>query len=219
MCVASFCNTFLFDEYNLIMKKIAVVGHKGRMGSLIVEELRKDYIVDGVGRNDNLDNLKDIDLVIDFSNHKRSLEVAEFCLKNKLPIIIGSTGHTGEENERLEEISKHIRLIKKANFSRGIKVLENFVECVLRLAPQKFEIIEKHHKNKLDSPSGTALELERFIRQRFSGVVDIKSIREGDEMGEHTIVAYVGDEKLTITHNVYSRDVFVKGVACDVKLI
>ena len=199
------------------MEKIAVVGFKGKMGSLITKELQKNYDVVGVGKEDDLEKQNEIDLLIDFASSKSSVASAEYCLKKNIPIIIGSTGQIEEENKRLEEISNKIKVVKKANFSMGIKVLENFVESVLNLKPEKFEIIEKHHKNKKDSPSGTALELKNFIMQMFDGEVEIKSIREGEEMGEHEIIAYLGNEKLSIKHKVYSRDVFVLGVVDEVK--
>ena len=199
------------------MKKIAIVGCKGKMGSLIANALDKNYQIVGIDKENCLDNFDDLNLVIDFANGQSSVLSAEFCLKKQIPLIIGSTGQTAEENKRICEISKSIKIIKKSNFSKGIGVLKTFVEEVLKLHPEKFEIIEKHHKNKKDSPSGTAKELESFIKERFNGKFEIKSIREGEEMGEHTIIAYARDEKLTITHNVYSRSMFVDGVVEDVK--
>jgi len=204
-------------EYNEIMEKIAVVGHKGRMGSLITKELQKDFEVVKIGRENSLSEMKGASLVIDFASHESSVVSAEYCLKNNIPLIIGSTGQTKEENKRIEEISKQIRLIKKANFSKGINVLKQFIEEVLKLEPERFEIIEKHHKNKKDAPSGTALELENFIRQKFDGDIKIKWVREGEEMGEHEVVAYLHDEKLSFKHNVFSRDAFVLGLIEDVK--
>ena len=187
------------------MGKIAVVGHKGRMGSLITKELQKDFEVVKIGRENSLSELNGVSLVIDFASHESSVVSAEYCLKNNIPLIIGSTGQTKEENKRIEDISKQIRLIKKANFSKGINVLK--------------QIIEKHHKNKKDAPSGTALELENFIRQKFDGDIKIKWVREGEEMGEHEVIAYLHDEKLSFKHNVFSRDAFVLGLVQDVKKI
>ena len=95
--------------------------------------------------------------------------------------------------------------------------MEKFIDEVLSYGVTRFEIIEKHHKNKKDAPSGTALELERYIKERKDCEVKITSIREGEEMGEHTIIACFGSEKLSITHNVYSRNAFVWGTIRDVK--
>lgn len=201
------------------MKKIAIVGHKGRMGKLITKALGERFDVCGVDRENSLDDFEDISLVIDFASHESSLISAEYCLKKNIPLIIGSTGQTEQENKRINEISKKILLIKKANFSRGIEVLKMFIESVLYLNPDRFEIIEKHHKNKKDKPSGTALELEKFIKEKFNGDIKIYSIREGEEMGEHSIVAFVKDEKLMIKHNVYSREAFVRGLVEEVEKV
>lgn len=201
------------------MKKIAIVGHKGRMGKLITKALEERFDVCGVDRENSLDDFEDISLVIDFASHESSLISAEYCLKKNIPLIIGSTGQTEQENKRINEISKKILLIKKANFSRGIEVLKMFIESVLYLNPDRFEIIEKHHKNKKDKPSGTALELEKFIKEKFNGDIKIYSIREGEEMGEHSIAAFVKDEKLMIKHNVYSREAFVRGLVEEVEKV
>lgn len=198
------------------MKKIAVVGHKGRMGSLITKELQKYYEIVGIGRENDLNELRGVDLVIDFASHESSVISAEFCLKNNIPIIIGSTGHTKEELEKIDQISKIIKVVKKANFSEGIEILKDCILKMLSLNPLKIQIIEKHHKHKKDSPSGTALELESFIKSKFYGEVEIISIREGEEMGEHKIVVFCGDENLEIKHNVYARDAFVRGVVAEV---
>ena len=201
------------------MKKIAVVGFNGRMGELICRALQKDYIVLGVGKDNKLSDFENFDLVVDFATHESSLESAEFCLKRNIPLIIGSTGQTEEEKRRIEEISKEIKVIKKSNFSRGLDVLNGFIDSIINLNPTKIEIIEKHHINKKDKPSGTALELKHEICKKFSGDVEITSIREGDEKGEHIIVAYLKDEVLSIKHNVFSRECFVQGVIEEIRKI
>lgn len=201
------------------MKKIAIVGCKGKMGSLISKELEHEFEIFGIDKDDKLENLPNLDLIIDFANHESSVVSAEFALERGIPIIIGSTGQTCAENEKLAEISKQIKLVKKANFSRGVEVLKKFIDNVLELAPEKFEIKEKHHINKKDAPSGTALELQNYIKQKFTGEIKISWVREGDEMGEHEVIALVGDEKLSAKHNVFSRDTFVKGVTNEVKIL
>ena len=199
------------------MKKVIVVGFKGRMGSLIAKALCEYFEVVGIARNDNISMVQDADMVVDFATHESSVSSAEYCLSKRIPLIIGSTGQTEVENKSIDEISKVIKVIKKANFSKGIEVLERFIENVLVLNPNKIEIVEKHHINKKDKPSGTALELKNYICKSYNGDVEITSIREGEEMGEHEIVAYVGDERLSIKHNVFSRDSFVQGVVEIVK--
>lgn len=202
------------------MKRIAIVGFKGKMGSLIRKVLQDEYLLCLVGKEDSLENFFDVDLVIDFGSHESSVKSAEFALAKNIPVIIGSTGQTQEEIKKLNEISKKIRVIRKANFSSGIDVLKKFIDEMITLGAKSFKIIEKHHIHKRDSPSGTALELKEYIAEKFSGKVEISSIREGEEMGEHKIIADFGSETLMITHNINSREAFVKGIVREInKLI
>lgn len=199
------------------MKKILVVGYKGKMGSLIAKALENDYVVLGIDKGEKLKLDFVVDLVIDFASGSSSVKSAEFCLKRKIPLIIGSTGQTEAENKRIDKIAKQITIIKQANFSRGMDVLKSFIKTVLNFKPDSIELIEKHHVHKKDKPSGTALELAYYIKELGGMDAKITSIREGEEMGEHKIIAKIGDETLEIKHNVYSRDAFVQGVVRKVK--
>lgn len=199
------------------MKKILVVGHKGKMGSLIAKALENDYVVLGIDKGEKLKSDFGVDLVIDFASGSSSVKLAEFCLKHKIPLIIGSTGQTEAENKRIDKIAKQITIIKQANFSRGMEVLKSFIKTVLNFKPDSIELIEKHHVHKKDKPSGTALELASYIKELVGMDAKITSIREGEEMGEHRIIVKIGDETLEIKHNVYSRDAFVQGVIAQVK--
>ena len=201
------------------MKKIAVVGYKGKMGQPIFLSLSKKYNVVGIGRDDKLEEIAGLDLVVDVASHESSVVSAEYCLKNRIPIIIGSTGQTDEENVRIEEISRSIMVIRKSNFSQGIQAVIDVMGCILKLNPQKVEIIEKHHIKKKDSPSGTALLLKDHIERLYCGLIDIQSIREGDEMGEHVIKFIFDDEEISIKHKVLSRMAFVRGLVKDVENI
>lgn len=204
-------------EYNGTMKKILVVGYKGKMGALITKELEKNFLVQGIERKDCIWDYRGANLVVDFASHESSVESARFCLANNIPLIIGSTGQTAEELKELEEISKKIKVIRKANFSCGVELLQNLSKLVLNAEPKSIEIIEKHHIHKKDKPSGTALELAKCINEFYPEPIKITSVREGEEMGEHGIIFNFGDEKLSLKHNVYSRDAFVRGVVVEVK--
>ena len=198
------------------MKKIAVVGYKGKMGSPIFLALKENFEVVGIGRNDDLGNIDNLDLVIDVASGTSSLCSAEYCLKKRIPLIIGATGQTSEENRRIDEISKFIKIIKKSNFSVGFELLKDFIDRILIEKPENISIIEKHHINKKDSPSGTALELKNHIEKKFLKNVHIYSIREGDIKGEHVIILKLKNEEIVIKHNVFSRDAFVDGIVKDV---
>ena len=122
--------------------------------------------------------------------------------------------------ENIENDSKQIPVFKSANMSYEINFMVKLLkECARNLVDSDIEIIEVHHNNEVDSPSGTALELEKYIRKKFDGEIKISAIREGEEMGEHKVVAIIGDEKLMITHNVYSRNAFVRGVVDEIKTL
>lgn len=210
---------FFLLEYNGTMKKIAIVGYSGKMGSMLLKELEPNFKIAKVGRTDNLDDFEGLDLVVDFASHESSLKSAIFCLRKKIPLIIGSTGQSADELKQIDEIAKKIKVVKRANFSRGIELMKSFADLVLNMKPDSIEIIEKHHIHKKDKPSGTALELADYIYLLSGMRAEIKSIREGEEMGEHEIIAWFGDEKLSCKHNVYSRRAFVKGVVEEIKNI
>ena len=194
------------------MKKIAVVGYKGKMGRPIFLALKEKFDVIGIGREDKLSVCNGLDLVIDVASGESSVNSAEFCLKHHIPIIIGSTGQSEEENKRLKDISHKIVMIRKSNFSTGFEILEKMIDEVLKYNLESIEIVEKHHVNKKDAPSGTAIELKKYIEKKYCVQVKIYSIREGDEMGEHAIKFRLKKEEITIKHNVLSRQTFVDGV-------
>lgn len=201
------------------MEKIAVVGFKGKMGSAVAKELKKEFEVVGIGRGNNLEDFEGVNLVVDFGSHESSLESARYCEKKNIPLVIGSTGQTKEELDKIEKHAQKIKIVRKANFSQGIEMMKCFIQNILKLAPSKIEIIEKHHIHKKDKPSGTALELADYIFSQSGKRVEIKSVRKGEEMGEHEIIAWFGNEKLSIKHNVYSREAFVKGAVDEIKKI
>lgn len=199
------------------MKKIAVVGYKGKMGEPIFLALKGNYDVVGIGRADSLDQFDDLDLVIDFASGESSVKSAEYCLKRNIPIIIGATGQTEQEESRLKEISKSIKVVKKSNFSIGFEMLLKVIDSCLKSDPVQIEIFEKHHINKKDSPSGTAIELKKYIENKCERCVEIHSIREGDEKGEHIILFKYIDESISIKHNVFLRQAFVEGCVKEVE--
>ena len=189
------------------MKKIAIVGFNGKMGKPIFLALEKNYEVIGIGRNDDLEAYSNLDLVIDVASASSSVRSAEYCLNKNIPIIIVS------------QIAPQILLVKKANFSCCMHNIRLFIDEALNLNPCHVEIVEVHHVHKKDTPSGTALEIKKYIESKFSGIVEVVSCREGEIMGEHSISFDFGEEKLTLKHEVFSREVFVKGIVHEVKKI
>ncbi len=200
------------------MIKIAVVGAKGKMGSVVCKKLETDYDILKIDIGDCLENYDDIDLVVDFATHESSVCSAEFCEKRKIPLVIGSTGQTKLENEKIKKSSEKIAIIKSGNFSKGVAILKELVLTVLKEQVDDVIIFEKHHKEKKDSPSGTALELASLFDDKNCNL-QILAERGGKEIGTHEIDFYFGNEKITLSHQAFSREAFADGVLIAIKFV
>ena len=178
------------------------------LGSLIGRSNININILEGIS------NEKDIDLIIDFSRPQNSIQVLRFARKENIPILIGTTGFKEDELNEINEISKEIPLLIAPNTSMGValfkKILHRSKE-VLNLT-SSIEIHEKHHKEKKDSPSGTAINLKDQLKEILSNKdIHIESSREGNSPGVHTIKLSFEDEILEISHKATDRSIFAKG--------
>lgn len=201
-------------------KTIAVVGAGGKMGTAICNKLKDMFEIVKVEMENSLEDYlnKRIDLVIDFSTARQSVVSANFCAKNNIPLIIGTTGQSEYEMNQIKSASKKTKIIISSNFSLGIFIIKQLISKLKYLLKNQvcdITIIEKHHKNKLDSPSGTALMIKNEIQnalkdEKFS--LNILSERGGKEIGTHQIDIYFGDELISLSHKAFSRDAFVDGV-------
>lgn len=194
------------------MKKIAVIGGKGRMGMLLSGMLGEKYEVAKIDLGDDLGNVKDCSLVIDFSTGENSAQTAMWCKENQKPLIIGATGQTNEENEIILCASREIPLMKAGNFSIGIAMVKQMIQCLKSINVDDVAIFEKHHKNKKDKPSGTAIELGIFLQDLFNFIPQVTAIRGGEEVGVHEVSLYFGSEVIKISHQAFSRKAFAEGV-------
>lgn len=201
------------------MKKIAIVGSYGKMGQLLIESLSKEYQIVGIDKNDEMQLAKDSDLVIDFSTGENSAKTAIWCEKNQKSLIIGATGQTNEENDIILHASKNIPLMKAGNFSIGISAIKQMLKNIPSIKIDNIAIFEKHHKNKKDTPSGTAIELEGCVSELFNKNPQVVAIRGGEEIGLHEISLYFGSEVITISHQAFSRKAFVDGVVIAAKFM
>ncbi len=201
------------------MKVVAVVGANGKMGRLVCEGLEGEYDIKKIDIGDSLEDAGKLDLVIDFANAETSVSSAKFCAKNNIKLIIGSTGQTEKQLAEIEKASKVVPILKAGNFSLGIAWLKKTLASVAKLKAEDIIIFEKHHKNKKDSPSGTALELEKVI-ESFCGIKpQILAERGGKEIGTHSIDIYFGEEVITLKHQTFSREVFADGACLAVKFL
>ena len=224
--------------------KIIVNGACGRMGKELISAAKSNNIeiaacVDVCScANGDLPfyrNLASVDVkadvLIDFSNHVSINDISAFVASNPLPCVIASTGHTESELALMRAMAESVPVFYSRNMSLGINVLIDLCRCAVKAFGGEcdIEIIEKHHRNKLDSPSGTALmiaeELLPLLPEGASYVTDrsdrravrpaneigISSVRCGAIFGEHEVIISHGAEYLTLKHTAGSRALFAEG--------
>lgn len=208
------------------MKKcILLVGSNGKMGTAVREKLRDDYFIVGFNKTDSFLNFgqnPSFDLVIDFGSAESSVLSAKFASKNKIPLIVGSTGQNQTQLNEIFELCKNIPYLICANFSIGIELLKNAINEIVRVDLTDICIFEKHHNSKKDSPSGTAIALKNYILSHTSKTnndIQMLSLRGGKEFGTHTISFYFEDELIELSHTAFSRNAFACGVAVAVKFM
>lgn len=167
-----------------------------------------------------------LDGVIDFSNPEASLNVARICARNKVPLLVGTTGFSATELEQLKGAGSGIPLLFAPNTSVGVSVLGEVASLAQRLLGESFdvEISEIHHREKKDAPSGTARALserlasegkleEKFNREgkRVAGELGMSSLRGGGVVGDHTVYFFGNGERLELTHRAEGRSLFARG--------
>ena len=223
---------------------ILLNGASGRMGKEVAKTVEKESdmkIVSGIGLEEDLsgafpiyskvEDIKEkVDVIIDFSVPKATFKVLEYARKERLPVVIATTGFSKEELESIEELSKEIPIFRSANMSLDINLMAKLIKEVAKvLSDTDIEIIETHHNRKIDSPSGTAILLADAINEvlenkkeydfnrmqkrepRKKNEIGFSSIRGGNIVGEHTVKFFGENETLEIKHTSYSRQVFVEG--------
>ncbi|MDO4413937.1 MAG: 4-hydroxy-tetrahydrodipicolinate reductase [Erysipelotrichaceae bacterium] len=221
--------------------RIILYGYTGRMGQMLVSLLAKHpehEIAAYVAIDSNLENDRcyrsladcsaEADVLIDFSNHASAKEITEWCVSHKMPAVICTTGHDADEKQMIRDASETIPVFLSANMSIGIAVLARIAREAVKMFPDAdIEIVEKHHNQKLDVPSGTALLLADAIKEerseseyvigrhengkRRKEEIGIHSLRLGSEVGTHEIYIHTGNECLTLSHEAQSRAVFADG--------
>ena len=196
-------------------KIIAIVGAYGKMGKILCEKIKSNFEIIEITENNSLYDYKNIDMVIDFSSASQSVRSAIYCKEFKIPLIIGATGQTETQRNEIIEASKFIPIMMSGNYSYGILVIKKLIELIgnyFKTIKSDITIIEKHHSEKKDSPSGTALILSEEIEQKLNIKPVILSERGGKEIGEHKIDIYFENELISISHKAFSRECFADGV-------
>ncbi|MCX4339617.1 MAG: 4-hydroxy-tetrahydrodipicolinate reductase [Lachnospiraceae bacterium] len=228
------------------MTKVIMHGCNGKMGQTISALIAADDEIEIVAGVDTRDEGKnpypvfssigectvEADAVIDFSTAAAVDGLLDYCAANNLPCVLCTTGLSEAQLAKVAETSKKVAVLKSANMSLGINMLLKLLkEAAQTLAPAGFdiEIVEKHHNQKLDAPSGTALALADSINEqmgnRFEYVYDrsqvrqkrdakeigISAVRGGTIVGDHDVIFAGADEVVTFSHRAYSKAVFGKG--------
>lgn len=228
------------------MVKAIMHGCNGKMGQVISGLVKADpmiEIVAGIDTYQGITNeypvfasLKECDVeaevVIDFSNASAVDELLDVCAERNLPVVLCTTGLSGEQLQKVEETGKKVAVLRSANMSLGINLLMKLLkEAASVLAPAGFdiELVEKHHNQKVDAPSGTAIALADSVnealdnaytytydrsqerKKREKNEIGIVAVRGGTIVGEHDVIFAGADEVITFQHTAYSKAVFGKG--------
>jgi 4-hydroxy-tetrahydrodipicolinate reductase len=199
--------------------RVLLIGAAGRMGKTVRDLATNDPKIDIVGQCDLGDPIepamKNCDVAIDFSHVGAIDEVCRAASRHNKPLVIGTTGHSLEQRQTIEQASRSVPIVFASNFSVGVNVLFWLTRKAAELLVPDFnpEIIETHHKMKKDAPSGTAKTLAEILKanQKSKNEIPIQSIREGDVVGEHTVIFSGPGERLELTHRAASREIFARG--------
>jgi 4-hydroxy-tetrahydrodipicolinate reductase len=190
--------------------KIFVNGIRGKMGRLLTSLMQDDPALC------QSENLEAADVAVDFSAPSALNTLLQQCIDHKKPLIVGTTGHTSEQQQALQEMSRHIPILASPNFSLGLAACLEAAELIADRLKETahVEIIEAHHITKKDQPSGTALALGKV-----SGAKNIHSIRAGDIIGDHTVLFVLNGERIELKHQVQSREAFARGALLAAKFL
>lgn len=236
------------------MTKIIMCGCNGKMGQVISSLVEADAdaeIVAGIdisGEQKNgypvfksfADCTVEADVIIDFSSPKVLADLLAYSVEKQVPAVLCSTGYAQEEIARIEEAATKAALLRSANMSLGVNTLLKLVQTaaqVLAAADFDIEIVEKHHNQKLDAPSGTALALADAINEalkneyqykydrsqervkRDKKEIGISAVRGGNIVGEHEVIFAGIDEVIEFKHTAYSKAIFGKGAVSAAKYL
>lgn len=228
------------------MVRIIMHGCNGYMGQTITRLIDNDEEIEIVAGIDKYDGIKnkypvfadiqectvEADAIIDFASAAAVDGLLSYCIQKQIPAVICTTGLSKEQVDKIKTTSEKVAILKSANMSLGINMLLKIVqEATEILAPAGFdiEIVEKHHNQKLDAPSGTALALADSInevldneynykydrsmesKKREKKEIGISAVRGGTIVGDHDVIFAGNDEVITFSHTAYSKAVFGKG--------
>lgn len=230
----------------ILMIKVLMHGCNGKMGQVVsrmVDETEGMELAAGVDRFLGRENPYPVfesveacdvpvDVVIDFSNAAAVDGLLDYCVNRQLPVVLCTTGLSEAQLEKVEKAAEQTAVLKSANMSMGINLLMKLLKDAAKvLAPAGYdiELVERHHNQKVDAPSGTALALadsvnealdheytyvydrSQYRKKREEKEIGISAVRGGTIVGEHEVIFAGMDEVIEFKHTAYSRNVFGKG--------
>jgi 4-hydroxy-tetrahydrodipicolinate reductase len=180
-----------------------------------------------------------LDAFIDFSQPEGTMMVLPWCVQRRVPLVVATTGHNMTQRQEIDAAASQIALLMAPNMSLGVNLLMKLVGQAAEAVRDKgfdVEILERHHRFKKDSPSGTALQFARIVQQamgqtqvrhgregivgeRPAGEIGMHSIRVGDNVGEYTIIFSTLGETLELTHRAHARDCYARGALLAAKFL
>ena len=236
------------------MTRVIMHGCNGRMGQMITNIVNSDPDVDIVAGVDVSDHIKNYypvfksisecdaqaDVIIDFANASAVDVLLEYAAGRQIPVVLCTTGLSEAQLEHMKQASEKVAILKSANMSLGINTIMKLLKEITPLFAESgfdIEIVEKHHNQKLDAPSGTALALADSVNEALGNEyeyvydrsnrrekrpkkeIGISAVRGGSIVGDHDVIFAGMDEVVTISHTAYSRAVFGKGAVAAAKFL
>ena len=219
------------------MTKIAITGSNGRMGRALIRAVKlNSNVAQGpkLNRGDDIKQvLQDFDVLVDFTRPEATLNALSICQNAGKAMVIGTTGFSDEALEIINQASSDIPIVFAPNMSVGVNLTLKLLETTAKVigTDSNIEIVEAHHRHKVDSPSGTALKMGEVIANalgrdlsecavygregieepRDRQTIGFSSIRGGDVVGEHTVTFFMEGERVEITHKASSRMTYANG--------
>jgi 4-hydroxy-tetrahydrodipicolinate reductase len=197
--------------------RVMLIGAAGRMGKTVRELAQNDPEIQIAALCDLGDSIKaatkNCDVAIDFSQADSIDEICRSALQHGKSLVIGTTGHSQQQRKTIEETAHSVPIVVASNFSVGVNVLFWLTQKAAELLGSNSnpEIVETHHKMKKDAPSGTAKTLAEILKAVRNSEIRIQSIREGEVVGEHSVIFGGPGERLELTHRAANRGIFAVG--------
>ncbi len=219
------------------MTKIAITGSNGRMGRALIRAVKLNPNVSQgpiLNRGDDINLvLKDFDVLIDFTQPEATLKALSICQSAGKAMVIGTTGFSDDVLKEIDQASSDIPIVFAPNMSVGVNLTLKLLETTAKVigTDSNIEIVEAHHRHKVDAPSGTALKMGEVIANtlgrdlsecavygregteepRDRQTIGFSSIRGGDVVGEHTVTFFMEGERVEISHKASSRMTYANG--------